>query len=200
MNFNAYGFGPPDDAAMDRRGLRRDVRARDRHAGRRPHHARHPLSGGAARGCAGHRATHAHEDHIGAIAPSLAVLRCPIYATPFTARLIEGKLEEAGLRERVRVKDVPLGGSITLGPFAIDFISITHSIPEPNALAIRTPLGVVVHTGDWKIDPDPLLGEATDAARAAEAGRRGRAGDGLRFHQCAGAGQSGLGSARCAKA
>ena len=103
--------------------------------------------------------THAHEDHIGAIGHLWPMLRCPLYATPFTARLIEGKLEEAGLRDRVRVKTVPLGGHIDIGPFAIDFISITHSIPEPNALAIRTPLGVVVHTGDWKIDPDPMLGE-----------------------------------------
>ncbi len=90
------------------------------------------------------------------------MLRCPLYATPFTARLIEGKLEEAGLRDRVRVKSVPLGGHIEIGPFAIDFVSITHSILEPNALAIKTPLGTVVHTGDWKIDPDPLLGEVTD--------------------------------------
>ena len=67
--------------------------------------------------------------------------------------------------------EVPLGGMLTLGPFAIDFISITHSILEPNLLAIRTPLGVVAHTGDWKIDPDPLLGEVTDAAAHPEAGR-----------------------------
>jgi ribonuclease J len=106
--------------------------------------------------------THAHEDHIGAIGHLWPLLKCPLYATPFTAKLIEGKLEEAGLRERVRVQSVPLGGSIALGPFEIDFLSITHSIPEPNALAIRTPLGTVCHTGDWKLDPDPLIGEATD--------------------------------------
>ena len=87
----------------------------------------------------------------------------PVYATPFTARLIAGKLEEAGLQERVRVNAVPLHGKLKLGPFDIEFISITHSIPEPNVLAIRTPLGVVVHTGDWKLDPDPLVGEATDS-------------------------------------
>ncbi len=78
--------------------------------------------------------THAHEDHIGAIGHLWPMLRCPLYATPFTARLIEGKLEEAGLRDRVRVKSVPLGGHIEIGPFAIDFVSITHSILEPNAL------------------------------------------------------------------
>src|SRR5579871_3070171 len=108
--------------------------------------------------------THAHEDHIGAVAQLWPQLRCPIYATPFTARLLQGKLVEAGLSERARITIVPLAGRISLGPFDIDFISITHSIPEPNALAIRTPFGVVVHTGDWKLDPDPLIGEVTNAA------------------------------------
>jgi ribonuclease J len=116
-------------------------------------------------------ATHAHEDHIGAIAPLWPLLKCPIYATPFTARLIEGKLAEAGITAPVR--DVPVGGSLTLGPFAIDFISITHSILEPNLLAIRTPLGLIAHTGDWKIDPDPLLGEVTDTAAIEKLGDEG---------------------------
>ncbi|MGZ5922748.1 MAG: MBL fold metallo-hydrolase, partial [Rhizomicrobium sp.] len=107
-------------------------------------------------------ATHAHEDHIGAIAHLWPSLKCPIYATPFTARLIEGKLAEAGLA--VPVTHVPLEGKLTLGRFAIDFISITHSILEPNLLAIRTPLGVIAHTGDWKLDPDPILGAVTDSA------------------------------------
>jgi ribonuclease J len=118
-------------------------------------------------------ATHAHEDHIGAIAPLWPGLRCPIYATPFTARLIHGKLEEAGLTSRVKVQEVPVGGQLKLGPFELDFISITHSILEPNLLAIRTPLGVVAHTGDWKIDPDPLLGEATDAEALERLGNDG---------------------------
>ncbi|HEX4637722.1 MAG TPA: ribonuclease J, partial [Rhizomicrobium sp.] len=118
-------------------------------------------------------ATHAHEDHIGAIAPLWPSLRCPIYATPFTARLIAGKLEEAGLSEKVRVKDVPVGGRLALGPFTLDFISITHSILEPNLLAIRTPLGVVAHTGDWKIDPDPVLGERTDTEALERLGDEG---------------------------
>ena len=118
-------------------------------------------------------ATHAHEDHIGAIHYLWPTLRCPVYATPFTAKLIEGKLEEAGLRDKVRVKVVPLHGKLTLGPFEIDFVSITHSIPEPNALAIRTPLGVVVHTGDWKIDPEPLVGEATDTNALRKLGDEG---------------------------
>ncbi|MDE2630901.1 MAG: ribonuclease J, partial [Alphaproteobacteria bacterium] len=101
------------------------------------------------------------------------VLRCPVYATPFTAKLIEGKLEEAGLKERVRLHSVPLHGKLKLGPFEIDFVSITHSIPEPNALAIRTPLGVVVHTGDWKLDPEPLIGEITDSNALQKLGDEG---------------------------
>lgn len=116
-------------------------------------------------------ATHAHEDHIGAIAPLWPMLKCPIYATPFTARLIEGKLAEAGIAAPVH--EVPVGGSLTLGPFAIEFISITHSILEPNLLAIRTPLGLIAHTGDWKIDPDPILGEVTDAAAIERLGDEG---------------------------
>ncbi|OJT94998.1 MAG: MBL fold metallo-hydrolase, partial [Alphaproteobacteria bacterium 65-7] len=118
-------------------------------------------------------ATHAHEDHIGAIAHLWPILRCPVYATPFTARLIAGKLDEAGLSSRLQVKQVPVGGSLALGPFTLDFISITHSILEPNLLAIRTPLGTVAHTGDWKIDPDPLLGEETDVARLEKLGDEG---------------------------
>jgi len=118
-------------------------------------------------------ATHAHEDHIGAIAPLWPSLRCPVYATPFTARIIEGKLEEAGLLGKVKLKQVQVGGTIQLGPFTLDFISITHSILEPNLLAIRTPLGVVAHTGDWKIDPDPMLGEKTDEAALAKLGEDG---------------------------
>jgi ribonuclease J len=117
--------------------------------------------------------THGHEDHLGAVAHLWPRLRCPVYATPFTARLLHDKLEEAGLEERVRVKIVPLGGAIRLGPFALEFISITHSIPEPNALAIRTPLGTIVHTGDWKLDPDPQLGEVTNDAALRRLGEEG---------------------------
>ena len=173
MNFNAYGFGPADDrqwiivdcgVLFGREGsapgvdmLMPDVRflAEQRE------------------NILGIIATHAHEDHIGAIAPLWPSLRCPIYATPFTARLITGKLEEADLGSKVKVKEVPVGGTLTLGPFSIDFISITHSILEPNLLAIRTPLGVVAHTGDWKIDPDPMLGETTDSAALESLGNEG---------------------------
>jgi ribonuclease J len=106
--------------------------------------------------------THAHEDHIGAVAWLWPRLRAPIYATPFTAFILREKLREADLLGEAEITEVPLGGSIRLGPFELDLITLTHSIPEPNGLAIRTPLGTILHTGDWKIDPDPLLGETTD--------------------------------------
>ncbi len=162
MNFNAYGYGPPDD----RKWIVVDCGVL---FGRETTSPGVDLIMPDIRFLAEQRenviaiiATHAHEDHIGAIPHLWPMLRCPIYATPFTALLIEGKLEEAGLGDKVHPKRVPLSGKLALGPFGIEFMSITHSIPEPNALAIRTPLGVVVHTGDWKIDPEPLLGELTD--------------------------------------
>jgi ribonuclease J len=107
--------------------------------------------------------THAHEDHVGAVAWLWPRLKAPVYATPFTAFILREKLREADLLDDVDITEVPLGGSIELGPFSIDLITLTHSIPEPNGLAIRTPLGTILHTGDWKIDPDPLLGAPTDS-------------------------------------
>jgi len=173
MNFNAYGFGPPDE----RQWIIVDCGVL---FGRETTTPGIDLIMPDIRYLAEQREnvlaivlTHAHEDHIGAIGHLWPMLRCPLYATPFTARLIEGKLEEAGLRDRVRVKPVPLGGHLDIGPFSIDFVSITHSIPEPNALAIRTPLGVVVHTGDWKIDPDPMLGEVTNVNALTKLGDEG---------------------------
>jgi ribonuclease J len=106
--------------------------------------------------------THAHEDHIGALAWLWPKLRAPVYATPFTAILVREKLREQNLLDKVKITEIPLKGQLELGPFEIDFVTLTHSIPEPNGLAIRTPLGLVWHTGDWKIDPDPLIGELTD--------------------------------------
>src|SRR5258708_17096947 len=106
--------------------------------------------------------THAHEDHIGAVAWLWPRLKAPLYATPFTAFLLREKLREQGLLDEVRIIEVPLSGTIRLGPFELDLITLTHSIPEPNGLAIKTPLGTILHTGDWKIDPDPLLGAVTD--------------------------------------
>lgn len=106
--------------------------------------------------------THAHEDHIGAVAWLWPRIKAPLYATPFTAFLLKEKLREKDLADEAEITIVPLGGKITLGPFEIDLITLTHSIPEPNGLSIRTPLGTILHTGDWKIDPDPLLGGVTD--------------------------------------
>jgi ribonuclease J len=106
--------------------------------------------------------THAHEDHIGAVGWLWPRLKAPIYATPFTAALVREKLRERGLIDKAPLIELPLKGKLTLGPFEIELITLTHSIPEPNGVAIRTPLGLVWHTGDWKIDPDPLIGETTD--------------------------------------
>lgn len=117
--------------------------------------------------------THAHEDHIGAVAWLWPRLKAAIYATPFTAFVLREKLREADLLEEAEITEVPLGGKIELGPFSLELITLTHSIPEPNGLAIKTPLGVVLHTGDWKIDPDPLLGGPTDVDRIRELGDQG---------------------------
>ncbi|HHL43925.1 MAG TPA: ribonuclease J, partial [Hellea balneolensis] len=102
--------------------------------------------------------THGHEDHMGALARLWPRLRCPVYATPFTRWLCEDRLGEVGLLEEVELHEIQLNDRFTLGAFDIELISLTHSIPEPNALAIRTPLGVIYHTGDWKIDPNPMIG------------------------------------------
>jgi ribonuclease J len=108
--------------------------------------------------------THAHEDHIGAVAHLWPMLRCPIYATAFTASMLEPKLIEADLEEEAEVTILPLSGKRQIGPFEIDLITLTHSIPEPNALVIRTGAGAVLHTGDWKLDEEPLVGESYDRA------------------------------------
>jgi ribonuclease J len=107
-------------------------------------------------------ATHAHEDHIGAIPYLWRQLRCPVWATAFTASLLRAKLAEVGLADQVRINVVPLSGRFTIGPFDLELITLTHSIPEPNAIALRTSVGTVLHTGDWKLDPDPLIGPTAD--------------------------------------
>jgi ribonuclease J len=117
--------------------------------------------------------THAHEDHIGALGWLWPRLKAPLYATPFTAFLIREKLREAGLLEQVTLHEIPLGGMLKLGPFDIELVTITHSIPEPNGLAIRTPLGTVLHTGDWKIDPNPLISAPTDVEKIRRLGDEG---------------------------
>jgi ribonuclease J len=118
-------------------------------------------------------ATHAHEDHIGAIPYLWTQLRCPVWATPFTASLLRAKLVEVGLADRVRINVVPMSGRFTIGPFDLELITLTHSIPEPNAVALRTPVGIVLHTGDWKFDPDPLIGPTADEAALTRVGDEG---------------------------
>ncbi len=117
--------------------------------------------------------THAHEDHIGAVAHLWPQLRCPVYATPFAAAVLRRKLAEVQLVPQVKVHIVPPGGSISLPPFEMRFIRMAHSIPESQALAIDTPYGLLLHTGDWKMDPQPLVGPPTDEAALAELGQRG---------------------------
>ena len=117
--------------------------------------------------------THAHEDHIGAVAWLWPQLRCPVYATPFAATILRRKLGEVQLLNQVKLHVVPPGGSIDLAPFSLRFMRVTHSIPEAQALVIETPHGVLLHTGDWKLDPQPLLGPVTDEAAFAALGERG---------------------------
>ncbi len=117
--------------------------------------------------------THAHEDHFGALLDLWPRLKVPVYATPFTAALLEAKRQSEPGAPDIKVKVVPLGARFTLGPFDIEFVSVSHSIPESNALIIRTSLGTVLHTGDWKLDPTPLIGPPTDEAKLRALGDAG---------------------------
>jgi len=117
--------------------------------------------------------THGHEDHMGALIDLWPRLKVPLYATPFTASLFEARRASEPGAPQIPVKIVPMGGHLELGPFAVDFINVAHSIPESNALAIRTPAGTLLHTGDWKIDPTPTIGAPTDAARLKALGDQG---------------------------
>ena len=117
--------------------------------------------------------THAHEDHIGAVAHIWPELKCKLYATPFTAALITEKFKEKKIDISSHLKIVPLNGKIKLGEFEIDFVTLTHSILEPNGLSIKTPLGTILHTGDWKIDPNPLIGNKIDEEKLKKIGDEG---------------------------
>ena len=117
--------------------------------------------------------THAHEDHLGAVHWLWPRLKAPVFATPFTAFLLREKLRDADLLDEVPITEIPLGGTFELGPFSLELITLTHSIPEPNGLAIKTPLGTILHTGDWKIDPEPQLGAPTDEAAIRRLGDEG---------------------------
>ncbi|TNE34013.1 MAG: ribonuclease J [Alphaproteobacteria bacterium] len=109
--------------------------------------------------------THAHEDHVGAVARLWPEFRCPVYTSPFTAEILALKLAEEGLEDEVEVNVVAPGSSMALGEFKIDFVDLTHSIPEMQALMITTPYGRVLHSGDWKLDPDPVVGPASNLSK-----------------------------------
>lgn len=117
--------------------------------------------------------THAHEDHIGAVPYLLPDLNCPVYGTRFTLALVSKKLEEHGLLEKADLREIAPGMTVTLGPFEVEFVHVTHSTIECVALAIRTPLGVVIHTGDFKVDPTPIDGEPFDLHHFARYGQEG---------------------------
>jgi ribonuclease J len=117
--------------------------------------------------------THAHEDHVGAIPHLWPRLRCPIYATPFAASVVRYKLTDAGVFEPGKLNVVPMSGTFSVGKFDLELVTLTHSIPEPNALVVRTPAGTALHTGDWKFDPDPVIGDKADLARLASLGDEG---------------------------
>jgi ribonuclease J len=117
--------------------------------------------------------THGHEDHIGALPYLAEELKSPLYATPFTAGLIAGKLEEEGLTGIVELNVMERGGTLELGPFKVTFVALSHSIPEGNGLLIETPFGNVFHTGDWKIDETPVIGEAPSDATMRAIGDQG---------------------------
>jgi ribonuclease J len=117
--------------------------------------------------------THAHEDHLGAVPYLWERFGCEIYATPFTRAVLHRKLVEAGLADRVPVTEVPMSGRFSVGPFEIELVTLTHSIPEPNAVVIGTPVGKVMHTGDWKLDPNPLVGPTVDEKALMRVGDEG---------------------------
>ncbi len=172
MNFALYGFGPPDD----REWIIVDCGVTFPTA---------ELPGadlvmpdisfieGERQNLRGMIITHAHEDHYGAVLDLWPRLKCPVFASPFTAALMEAKRQsETGYKE-VPVTIYRAGEKFPVGPFQIEAIAVTHSIPEPMALAITTPLGTVVHTGDWKIDPEPSIGPLTDKNRFLALGQAG---------------------------
>ena len=172
MNFNLYGFGPPHNRKWIVVDL--GVTFGDQTTPGIELILPDPeFLEDQARNIIGIVLTHAHEDHIGAVAWLWPRLKAPLYATPFTAYLLKEKLRENNLDVEAAITIVPLGGTIDLGPFQVELITLTHSIPEPNGLAIRTPLGTILHTGDWKIDPDPLLGSVTDDAAIRKLGDEG---------------------------
>jgi len=125
------------------------------------------------RNLAGIVLTHAHEDHFGAVLDLWPQLKVPVYATPFTAALLDAKRQSEPGAPEIPVKVVDLGGRFKVGPFDIELVSVSHSIPESNSLILRTPHGNVLHTGDWKLDPTPVVGQGTDIAKLKRLGEEG---------------------------
>ena len=117
--------------------------------------------------------THAHEDHYGAVIDLWPQLNVPIYATPFTAALLRAKLAENGQGLDLPIHEIPLGGRFEVGPFDLEFVTMAHSIPEPSALVLRTPVGMALHSGDWKLDDTPVLGDPTNEQKLKELGAEG---------------------------
>jgi ribonuclease J len=172
MNLNAYGYGSPED----RRWIIVDIGVTfgdDSTPGIDVILPDPAFLEGEAKSVEAIILTHAHEDHIGAIGHLWPRFRCPIYATPFTAALVKDKLKERGLGPDVPLHVVPMKAKLQVGPFEIEYITLTHSIPEPNGLAITTPLGTILHTGDWKIDPEPMIGEGFDYQTVERLGNSG---------------------------
>ena len=125
------------------------------------------------RSLAGILVTHAHEDHLGAVAEMWPRLRAPVYATKFAARLLKGKLQEYSYGSEVPIIEMAQGSRFDIGPFDVDLVTVAHSIPECNAVYLRTPAGNVLHTGDWKFDDTPAYGDPTDEAKLARCGEEG---------------------------
>ena len=125
------------------------------------------------RNLAGLVLTHAHEDHVGAVIELWPRLKCPIYATPFTAAMVKAKLAEFGNKSKMQIEVLPMGARFDVGPFDCQFITMSHSIPESSGLALRTPQGTVLHTGDWKFDSAPYVGSPADEAAIAALGKEG---------------------------
>lgn len=172
MNLNLYGFGPPGDedwimvdfgiTFADSRYPGADVMTPD------PSFIEERRDR-----LLGLIITHAHEDHLGAMPYLWHRLQCPVFATPFAAAVLGNKLADATANWSNALTVVPLGERLNLGPFDVDLIGLTHSIPEPNGLAIHTPHGTIFHTGDWKFDPDPVIGDETDHAALTALGDAG---------------------------
>ncbi len=117
--------------------------------------------------------THAHEDHFGAVIDLWPRLRVPVFATPFTAALLKARIRERGLLEKIPVEEIALQTRFNVGPFDVELVTMAHSIPEPNALFIRTESGNILHSGDWKIDIDPVTGPPIDLTRLSSLGDEG---------------------------